>query len=316
MRTPSITALSILLGVHVIGQDCTSVTDIDGNAYPVVQIGSQCWMADNLRTTHYRDGTAIQNVTEGFQWDSNTTGAWCNYNNDPTNNAVYGKLYNWHAVVTGLLCPLGWHVANETEWGLLIDHLGGGQEAGGKLKSTGTVEEGNGLWFAPNAGATNESGFSALPSGRRGMVGQGAFDVLGSRAFFWNAIGNAQYSQWVWGLSTENSLIVGGAMPNPFSLGNCVRCIKDGDGTGMTEQAIARFTLAPNPTNGTVTLNFTPQTLPVRATLFDATGRTLEVRHPARSSSTFDLSNYESGVYMVQVLFADGVLTTERVVKE
>ncbi len=317
MKIFSTTAICISLGFTSHGQDCTPVTDIDGNMYPVVQIGTQCWMAENLRTSHYRDGSEIPNITDGFEWDGYATGAWCNYDNDPANDAVYGKLYNWRAVFTGLLCPLGWHVANETEWGILIDYLGGGQEAGGKMKSIGTMDDGNGLWNAPNAGATNESGFSAVPGGRRGMIGLGGFDGLSSRALFWNAIGNAQFSQWVWGLSSENTNTSGGAMPNPFSLGNCVRCMQDGSGTGMTEQGSELFTLVPNPTCGIVTLSFTRGSQPQRTTLLDATGRMVEVLRTNTSNTiTFDLSGFEDGLYMVQVLFADGTLTTQRVIKE
>jgi uncharacterized protein (TIGR02145 family) len=317
MRTFTSSAFWVILGIAAYGQDCTSVTDIDGHVYPVVQIGNQCWMAENLRTGHYRDGTEIANVTEGSLWDNYTTGAWCNYNNDPANDPVHGKLYNWHAVATGLLCPMGWHVANETEWGLLIDHLGGYQVAGGKMKTTGTFDEGTGLWNSPNVGATNESGFSAIPGGRRGGFGSGIFDGLGTRAFFWNAIGNAQYSQWVWGLGNDFTEAGGGAMPNPFSLGNCIRCLKDVTGTGMTDQQPARFTFAPNPTHSTVSLQFAPGPVPLSAALLDATGRVVNAQRITLTYPiTLDLSGYQNGLYMVEVLFNDGSRAIERLIKE
>jgi hypothetical protein len=90
-----------------------TMTDIDGNTYKTVTIGTQTWMAENLKVTKYNDGTAIPNVTDETAWSSLTTGAYCNYNNDPSKVATYGRLYNWHAVNTGKLCPTGWHVAAE-----------------------------------------------------------------------------------------------------------------------------------------------------------------------------------------------------------
>ena len=122
------------------------VQDIDGNNYLTVTIGTQIWMAENLRTTKYNDGTAIPLVTDNTTWANLTTPAYCWYNNDAkTNGSTYGALYNWYSVNTKKLCPTGWHVPNDTEWTTLTTYLGGTAVAGGKLKETGTAH-----WYSPN----------------------------------------------------------------------------------------------------------------------------------------------------------------------
>jgi len=127
-----------------------SVVDIDGNFYHAVAIGTQVWMAENLRTTKYRDGSPIPNVTDSSVWILTTEGAYCNYNNDTTHSNTYGRLYNWYAVIdTRNIAPEGWHVPTQDEWNTLVQFLGGGAVAGGKLKETGTAH-----WNSPNRGAT------------------------------------------------------------------------------------------------------------------------------------------------------------------
>ncbi|MBP7102434.1 MAG: fibrobacter succinogenes major paralogous domain-containing protein [Bacteroidales bacterium] len=171
---------SVFLVTNCKKDDIGSVTDIDGNTYKTVKIGTQTWMAENLKVTKYNDGTAIPNVTDGTAWSKLTTGAYCNYDNDPSKVATYGRLYNWHAVNTGKLCPTGWHVPTSEEWNELSEYLGGYVVAGGKLKETGTTH-----WLSPNEGATNESGFTALPGGLR--YGWGTFDYIGEDGFWWSS---------------------------------------------------------------------------------------------------------------------------------
>ena len=144
--------------------------DGDGNNYPVVQIGAQLWMAENLKTTSYRDKTPIPNVTDGVGWAGLTAPAYCWYNNNIGIKDVYGALYNWYVVKTGKLCPEGWHVPTDDEWHEMILYLDPdavpdveeSNTAGGKLKEEGTLH-----WSAPNTGATDEIGFTALPGGVR-----------------------------------------------------------------------------------------------------------------------------------------------------
>jgi uncharacterized protein (TIGR02145 family) len=155
------------------------VKDYEGNLYTTIKIGSQVWMAENLRTSVYNDGTPIDKVSGGTGWTALTTGAYCWYNNDSATYEIpYGKLYNWHTVNTGKLCPVGWHVPTDAEWTILTTGLGGTGVAGGKLKETGITH-----WLSPNSGATNESGFTALPGG--GLTG--TFHYIGSFGYCWSA---------------------------------------------------------------------------------------------------------------------------------
>lgn len=140
----------------------TKASDPDGNIYNVINIGDQIWMAENLKTTKYKDGKSIPNVTDGTKWAGLTTSAYCWYDNSINYKNVYGGLYNWYAVKTGKLCPTGWHVPSDDEWATLTDYLGGENVAGGKLKETGTSH-----WASPNTGASDESCFTALPGGCR-----------------------------------------------------------------------------------------------------------------------------------------------------
>jgi uncharacterized protein (TIGR02145 family) len=157
------------------------VTDIDGNVYKTVKIGTQVWMAENLRTTKLKYGGTIPLVADNTAWSNLSTSGYCWYNNDETTyKATYGALYNWHTVVTGNLCPTGWHVPTDAEWTTLTTYLGGASGAGGKLKETGTVH-----WSSPNTGATNESGFTALPGGCR--YGNGSFTDFGLYGFWWSS---------------------------------------------------------------------------------------------------------------------------------
>jgi uncharacterized protein (TIGR02145 family) len=165
--------------------DKNSVTDIDGNTYKTVQIGSQVWMAENLKTSKYNDGTTIPNITDYTQWHNNTTGAWAYYNNDAANNAKYGKLYNWYAVSPTTngnknVCPTGWHIPTDAEWTVLTEYLGGLSIAGGKMKEVGTTN-----WNSPNTDATNISLFTGLPGGYRSV--DGSYVNIGYYGFWWSS---------------------------------------------------------------------------------------------------------------------------------
>ena len=169
-----------------------SMTDQDGNTYKTVTIGTQTWMAENLRTTKFNDGTEIPLISDSNAWDSiawhNTKSpAYCYYLNDAaTYRNIYGALYNGYAVISGKLAPIGWHVATDADWTTLTEYLGGEGVAGGKLKETGTTH-----WGSPNFGATNESGFTSLPGGYRGNSTPDDQDAgyhdMGNLGSFWTA---------------------------------------------------------------------------------------------------------------------------------
>ena len=192
------------------------VTDIDGNTYGTVQIGNQIWMAENLRTTRFRDGTLIPLVEDLADWNSLSTPAYSWYANDNSLENVYGKLYNWFTVDDPKgLCPEGWHVPSIAEAIALSTHLGGDGVSGGKLKSTGTE-----YWNHPNTGATNESGFSALPGGLKST----AFVAGGLGAYFFTTDLDGNAAQYFILRYTNDDMIRNSASQKT---GVSVRCIKD-----------------------------------------------------------------------------------------
>lgn len=197
--------------------ESVTVTDIDGNVYHTIKIGTQVWMAENLRTTHYNDGTEIPNVIDNTAWFALTTPGYCWNNNDISNKTLYGALYNWYSVGTEKLCPIGWHVPSKTEWLLLINYLGGESIAGGKMKEIGTTH-----WLSQCYGANNISGFSALPAGGRVT---NDFNQAGGIAYFWS-------STEIYGISGWDCVLLCEGQEAPFSYhqkvdGYSVRCIKD-----------------------------------------------------------------------------------------
>jgi uncharacterized protein (TIGR02145 family) len=158
-----------------------TVTDIDGNVYHIITIGTQVWMVENLRVTRYRNGDPIPNVTDAKQWELLKSGGYCIYDNNSANSSVYGFLYNWYAVSdTHNLAPTGWHIPTDLEWTTLTTFLGGENVAGGKLKETDTIH-----WMIPNKGATNETGFTALPGGIRNFMG--AFTTIRDYGGWWSS---------------------------------------------------------------------------------------------------------------------------------
>jgi uncharacterized protein (TIGR02145 family) len=194
-----------------------AITDIDGNYYNIVTIGSQVWLAENLKTTKYNDGTPIPNVTDNATWRSLTSPAYCWYNDSIYFKEIYGALYNWYTVNTGRLCPTGWHVPSDGEWTVLIDLYGGEFIAGGALKSTGTEK-----WLSPNEGATNASGFTALPGG--GRLFNGDFTSIGAGGFWWSS---TIYSAHAWLRYMSYNSTRANKADDSYQYGYSVRCIKD-----------------------------------------------------------------------------------------
>jgi uncharacterized protein (TIGR02145 family) len=211
------------------------VTDIEGNAYYTVTIGTQVWMVENLKTTKYRDGTSIPNVTDSI-WDNLTTGAYCDYNNTPSNSALYGRLYNWYAVADAHnICPLGWHVPSDSEWTILIDFIGGGYSPhGNELKSCRQVDSPLGgicntsdhpRWDqnSPDYG-TDNYGFSALPGGLR-TDNLMSFGGIGRIANWWTSTAGSYVSAKARVLHVEfgGQAWIEDSKRNGFS----VRCLRD-----------------------------------------------------------------------------------------
>ncbi len=210
----------------------SGVTDIDGNFYPSIIINGQEWMQKNLAVSKYGNGDLIPTGFDNAAWQSTTSGAYAIYNDESANNTTYGKLYNWYAVNDSRgLCPSGWHVPSDVEWTTLINYLdpnaSGGDVwpnmAGGKMKSTGTIENGDGLWYSPNGQATNESGFTGLPGGFRQSLG--SYGDIGYLGGWWSSTEYDYNGAWYRGLDYYGSDGVRYANDNRDSFS--VRCVRD-----------------------------------------------------------------------------------------
>jgi uncharacterized protein (TIGR02145 family) len=212
--------------------EAPTVTDIDGNVYRTVQIGGQCWTAENLRTTAYANGDPIPNVTGDppEQWCDLTSPAWAHYENNSSYENPYGKMYNWYAVADPRnVCPAGWHVPTYSDWNDLTEYLDptydplistSSPTAGGKMKSTGTQ-----YWQAPNTSATNESGFSGLPGGNRQPISLCDFINIGVSGYCWSASEFDDEEAWHTELSFNTQFFFLFSSIKAFGLS--VRCIRD-----------------------------------------------------------------------------------------
>ena len=199
---------------------CEGVEDTDGNCYETIQIGDQLWMAENLKVTHYNNGEEIPNITNNGDWSGLSTGAYGDYDNNPTNSETYGRLYNWFAVDDDRgVCPEGWHVPSDNEYTVLTDYLGGESVAGGKMKEAGLE-----YWNSPNAGATNESGFTGLPAGYR-FYNNGTYGNMGDLGYFWSSSESSSNYAWFRLLHYNSSLVY--RYSNNRRDGISVRCLED-----------------------------------------------------------------------------------------
>ena len=242
----SLDVIDIVTQVDCILNDCWennfTCEDIDGNVYETVQIGQQIWMAENLKTTRYKNGDEITFIDDPNNWDNNYIGHYAAYNNDLTNVNTYGYLYNWSAANDIRdICPDGFHLPSDEEWSELILHLDPSANpyaenhddvhsdiAGSALKSTGTIEDNTGLWYDPNSDATNQSGFTALPAGLTNDE-NGNYDLfgyyLGYLAWYWTSTEIDSEFAWTRELFWLGSSIHRHSITKNYGIS--IRCIKD-----------------------------------------------------------------------------------------
>lgn len=201
-----------------------TISDIDGNSYKTIQIGTQTWMAENLITTRFNDGTSIPLVTEDQAWTSLSGPGYCWYSNESDFTKGYGGLYNWYAVNSGKLCPSGWHVPSDNEWTVFADYLGGMDAANAKIREIGTTH-----WQSLTSDATNTSGFTALPAGIR--FGNGEYVNFGVSIYLWSSTGTLESGgsevDWMY-LNDERGTFSGSGSGSGRTYdGQSVRCLKD-----------------------------------------------------------------------------------------
>jgi uncharacterized protein (TIGR02145 family) len=299
--------LCVCLSFCTIINQAQTVTDYDGNTYNTVNIGTQVWLKENLKVTHFRNGTAIPNVTNLTSWAGLSTPARCYYNNDSVaNDSVYGALYNWYAINNvNQLCPEGWHVPTDAEWTEVETFLGGAAIAGGKMKEAGFMH-----WNSPNTGATNESGFTGLPGGMLGV--NYTFQTINENGLWWTSTSyNSSYawSRYLWYLNSGVD-----RNPTPKTIGLSVRCIKDiGVGVGKLRND-KNIKIYPNPTSNKLFVDCSEHQS-VELEVSNLAGEILIRRVLSDNMNEIDLSYLSDGIYIVK-LSCDSWTIFKKLIKE
>jgi uncharacterized protein (TIGR02145 family) len=305
-----------------------TVTDIDGNIYNIVSIGTQKWMKENLKTIHYNNGDEIPNITDSTQWKNLLTGAYCNYNNDTSIAAIYGRLYNWYAATDNRkICPSGWHIPADSECYVLTYYLGSIWNAGGKMKEIGTLH-----WLSPNIGATNSSDFMALPGGcRNGRNVQplidGAFVFLTQYFNMWTTVPiydsivqNMDSVAFTRTLRNNDSSILRYLYTKSYGLS--VRCICDSATNRINEYKNENdFNLFPNPSTGMIIIEFNqPEKQDLLIEVINILGQKVRIinnKKPTANNNmvVINVSDLAHGVYFIKIRIADGFVV-KKFIKE
>ena len=275
-----------LLIIGLIAQMAVSqtVNDVDGNVYNIVTVGQQIWLKENLKTTKYNDGTAILNIQDQNQWNNTTTPSFCWYDNNTDNGNVYGALYNWYAVEQEGLCPNGWRVPTISEWNELVESFGGEFEAGGKLKESGYAH-----WIRPNSGATNESGFTALPNGLR----HSRFDQIGLKCWGWSSTEHSNSRAWCYNL--HNDMLDASYSYLDKKMGISVRCIKNEATSTQNVTLVQKILISPNPCSEFITVS---ESLKIkRVNIYDIQGR--KIKEWNNPNTILFLEDLSKGIYII-----------------
>ena len=286
-----------------------TISDLDGNVYNTVTIGTQIWTVENLKTTKYSNGDAINYEAVDTVWGGLTVPAFSIYNNDTTYQNEYGNLYNFYAVEDSRnLCPSGWHIPSNSEWILLIDLLGGDLIAGGKMKEAGLTH-----WMSPNTGADNSSGLTVIPAGYRysdNGFNQGGFHGLNGNGGIWSSTSSSDSTSIAKYFYPGSASV--GEIDNKKSYGFSVRCVSD-EQTGINEnERLNDINLYPNPTSDLLTIPIDGQKTILITNVHGQIIKTIKT-----TERTISISNLQSGNYFVSVFDNDNtLLITKQIVYE
>lgn len=278
-----------------------TVTDIDGNVYNTVTIGSQTWMKENLKTAHFRDGSSITEIENQYTWAqlnlNPDSPAWSYYDGDASYNTIYGKLYTGSVVAAPYeVCPTGWHIPSDAEFTQLVNYLGGDAIAGGKMKATT-------LWNSPNVGADNSSGFTGLPAGNR-SYGNGLCYFMGENADFWSSsIVWPAFRIGTFALSNNYAIVQNGNIPAWD--GRSIRCIKD-NATSLPNEGTLdlRLQIYPNPATTKIYIDCSGKEN-LKIQIYSMIGECVLQNALSSGKSEIEINSLPSGVYVIQITSAD-----------
>jgi uncharacterized protein (TIGR02145 family) len=288
------------LAFIVFTNQAQTVTDYDGNGYDTLTIGTQVWLKQNLRTTHFDDGTYIPFVTDSMEWTHIESMARCYYHNDSTAyDTLYGALYNGYIMnYDKNICPVGWHISTNEEWQKVEIFLGGTDNAGGKMKEAGTDH-----WTAPNTGATNSSGFTGLPGGMRDLLS--VYVAMGENGLWWTTSAYDASTFW----STYLWYMYSGVdhNPTPKNYGLSIRCVRNAvsglDNIGTDRE----INLYPNPAFNKFVVDYSGNEV-LHVQLYNLTGACVLQREINHSSNEIDLGQLSDGIYVVMIRTAGWTL--------
>ncbi|MCD4768754.1 MAG: T9SS type A sorting domain-containing protein [Bacteroidales bacterium] len=311
-----ITSLLLIISVA----SAQTVTDIDGNEYNIVNFGSQAWMKENLRVTHYQNGDLIPNITNQTAWGSLMTGGRCYYDNDSAlNSQDYGALYNWWAVIDNRnICPEGWHVPTDYEWHTLIKTIDPNAQfilgtesytAGGEMKEADTAH-----WHNPNVGATNNSGFTALPGGSRDAWTYGYLGI-GEICYFWSSSPAFMGDPWYRSLYREDPYVARWGRKEYF--GQSVRCVRDSLNIRIDENNSGdrlMFKVFPNPATEMIYIK-TSINHKLIIEILDISGKCILSDNIFSKEMIIDISILNKGLYIVK-LSGNGKIGFTKLLKE
>lgn len=283
-----------------------TVTDIDGNVYNTINIGTQVWLKENLNVTHYTNGTDIPNVTNVTSWRNLTTAAYCDFDNTIANSLIYGKLYNYYVLDdTNKVCPVGWHVSSDADWNVMEKYLESsidttatawvGTKIGGILKEAGVVH-----WNNPNTGAIDSIGFSALPGGYRNLYG--SFYYLRNYGYWWSPKLYDTLHVWKRNLNYDNSQISRSSNDTNYRRnGFSVRCVKNELITGAASKTIENIiNIYPNPVSNDLTV-VCNKVGALKMQIFNVLGECLITKNIGNDIINCDISFLHIGVYIVKI---------------
>ena len=288
----------LVFSFMLLNSQAQTITDIDGNIYNTITLGTQQWTKENLKTTRFSNGDSIATFSLPINNDTISIFQW-SYNQDSLNIPVYGRLYTWYAVTDiRNVCPTGWHVPSEVEWVILANFLGGDTIASDKMKETGTTH-----WLSTSNMVTNSSGFTALPGGMRGNPT--GFNGITTKGAFWSSTswGTMVFPRaYTFSLQSTSS-----ALHQSVSVANCgfaIRCVKDL--TAGTQNLIPenKIKIYPNPTNGKINISGEEIKNSI-AFIYDLSGKLIFQQSLIHKINLIDVNFLPVGVYVIKVVGTD-----------